>query len=99
MVSLVAEWSGQMVATLRGWLGHPRGHIEMFHVEPSASPRHRYQSCVWLLRTFEGLLGAVGAKGWSAMTNEQNAAMTRMLTDREAVILPGQHHVFVKEWR
>ena len=33
MVSLLADYHGRIVAVLRGWLGHPRGHIEMFHVE------------------------------------------------------------------
>ena len=99
MVSLVADYDGRLVAVLRGWLGHPHGHIEVFHVDLLASPKRRITASVWLLRTFEGLLDMVGARGWTAMTNDQNDAMIRMLTTRGALAIPGGHQVFVRRWR
>ena len=99
MVSLVAEWHDRVVAVLRGWLGHPHGHIEVFHVDMMASPKQRITASVWLLRTFEGLLEGIGARGWTAMTHDDNHAMIRMLTTRGALALPGSHQVFVRRWR
>ena len=99
MVSLVAEYEGRVLAILRGWLGHPHGHIEVFHVDMLASPKRRITASVWLLRTFEGLLENVGAYGWTAMTHDSNEAMIRMLTARGAMAIPGQHQVFVRRWR
>ena len=99
MVSLLAESHGRIVAVLRGWLGHPRGHIEMFHVEQLASPRERYAGSVWLLRAFEGLLDAIGARGWTAMTDEQDESMVKFLTRHGAQPLVGRQYIFVREWR
>lgn len=98
MVSLVAVYHGRIVAVLRGWLGHPRGHVEMFDVDYSASGRERYTGSVWLLRAFEGLLTNIGARGWTAMTGEQDDAMVRFLTRHGAKALDGRQVVFVKEW-
>lgn len=99
MVSLVAEWSGQFVALLRGWLGHPWGHIEVFEENPLASPRHRYQASVWLLRTFEGLLERVGAKGWTGMPHKRSTSAVKILQKHGAVIVPEERHLVMKMWR
>ncbi len=99
MVSLVAEMGGTIVAVLRGWLGHPLGHVEQFDVNREASERQRYMGSVKLLRTFEGLLDAIGATGWTAQTNAENEIMVKFLTRHGASALPGQQVVFVREWR
>lgn len=99
MVSLVADFHGRMIGILRGWLGHPHGHIEAFALDMNSPAKRRISAGVWLLRTFAGLLDAVGARGWTAMTNIMNEPMRRMLTTRGAIELPGTHYVFVRRWR
>lgn len=99
MGSLVADDYGRLIGILRGWLGHPQGHIEVFQLDMQVSAKSRIRAGVWLLRTFEGLLDAIGARGWTAMTNTVNEPMRRMLTNRGAQVLPGQYDVFVRRWR
>jgi len=102
MVSLVADYHGRIVSVLRGWLGHPRGHIARLHVEwdpQLASYRERYQGSLWLLRAFEGLLTTIGAQGWTIMTDEHNRVMRRFLTRIGATAIEGHKIFFVREWR
>jgi len=99
MVSLVADWSGQIIAVLRGWLGHPYGHVEMFDVDWHAPPKRRVVASLWLIRTFEALCHSVGASGWTAQTAIRNAPMIRLLKFHVgAQMLPEVSQVFVKRW-
>lgn len=84
MTSLVAVDAGRILGVLRGWLGHPTGRIEWFGLDMTVPPVRRVKAAHGLLTTFEGLLSAVGATGWTAMTSVYNDAMQRLLRGRGA---------------